>query len=82
MMVLNRLVPSLEDLFKYCGRHLQLKTVLVLADQLLGCLTYIHTKSHIHHDVKSDNFLTLRGPPRQRLPQTPIQGPTGHHSEH
>ena len=61
IMVMDLLGSSLEDLFQKNGQKLSLKTVLVLADQMLSAIQYIHSKNYIHRDIKPDNFMVGTG---------------------
>lgn len=51
VMVMELLGPSLEDLFNFCSRKFSLKTVLLLADQMVGSC-FVDLGSVVCWDIK------------------------------
>ena len=57
VLVMELLGKSIEDLFVSCQKKFTLKTVLMLADQMLSRIEYMHNKGYVHRDIKPDNFM-------------------------
>ena len=57
IMVMDRLGKSLEDLKNTCKGVFTVKTVLMLGEQLLRRIQYLHSKEFLHRDIKPDNFI-------------------------
>ena len=61
ILVMELLGKSLETLFQENNCKFSLKTVCMLADQMITRLEYIHKKYILHRDIKPDNFTIGRG---------------------
>ena len=61
VMVIDLLGKSLQSLVEAAPPRFSLKTVLMLADQMIARLWYLHSKGIIHRDVKPENFVMGTG---------------------
>ena len=63
-LVIDLLGKSLEDIRKMHSKF-SVKTVLMIADQMISAVEYLHRKGFIHGDIKPDNFAIGNGENKQ-----------------
>lgn len=66
LLVMELLGESIDDIFNRVGPF-SLKTVLMLADQMISRIEYFHQKNYLHRDIKTENFVMGLGPKSNTL---------------
>ena len=61
VLIMEMLGPSLEKLFNKNKKKFSLLTIVMIMEQLLYRIEYIHSKNLVHRDIKPDNFLIGKG---------------------
>eukprot|EP00929_Paragymnodinium_shiwhaense_P047719 TRINITY_DN2419_c0_g2_i1.p1 TRINITY_DN2419_c0_g2~~TRINITY_DN2419_c0_g2_i1.p1 ORF type:complete len:354 (+),score=103.53 TRINITY_DN2419_c0_g2_i1:131-1192(+) len=56
-MVMELLSRSIEDWVQKCKNKFQPKTTVLLAEQILHRIEYLHSKCIVHRDIKPENFM-------------------------
>jgi casein kinase I family protein HRR25 len=55
-MVMDFLGGNLEELLRESGGKFTIATTVMIADQVIRRLEYMHTHNYLHRDIKPENF--------------------------
>mmetsp|Transcript_3714 Transcript_3714/g.11703 ORF Transcript_3714/g.11703 Transcript_3714/m.11703 type:complete len:349 (+) Transcript_3714:122-1168(+) len=66
-LVMEYLGKSLEDRVQESGGTFSVQTTVLVADQILGRIEYLHSKGIVHRDIKPENFMWGAGEKQHHL---------------
>ena len=67
VLIRELLGDSLQDYFNSCNKKFTLLTTLMLADEMLSCIEFIHSRNYIHGNIKPAQFLMGRGSTKNKV---------------
>ena len=73
ILIRELLDDSLDDYFKSCNNKFTLLTTLILADQMLSRIEFVHSRNYIHGNIKPAQFLMGRGLMKYKVYITPYR---------
>ena len=57
-MIMEKLDQNLDFLFKNHDRHFSLKTISMIANQMMDSMRSLHQHGYLHRDIKPENIMT------------------------
>lgn len=57
VLILDLLGPAIDKILSYCGARFSLKTIILLATQMITRLEFVHSRGLINKDIKPNNML-------------------------
>ena len=53
---MQMLGPCLMDLYRFCGKRLSVKTILIVGVQMIERMQQLHANNIVHQDIKPHNL--------------------------